>query len=132
MASFNKVILLGNLVADVEARTVGNEKTVADATIAVNDGFGENQEVSYIDMTLWERDAKFASQYLSKGAQVLVEGRLKQDRWQDKETGKTRSKIKLIVNRLVGMPKGTPTVQPVGVSGQVSTTGDAGLADLPF
>ena len=97
MASFNKVILLGNLVADVEARTVGNEKTVADATIAVNDGFGENQEVSYIDMTLWERDAKFASQYLSKGAQVLVEGRLKQDRWQDKETGKTRSKIKLIV-----------------------------------
>ena len=128
MASFNKVILLGNLVADVEARTVGNEKTVADPTIAVNDGFGENQEVSYIDMTLWERDAKFASQYLSKGAQVLVEGRLKQDRWQDKETGKTRSKIKLIVNRLVGMPKGTATAQPAAVS----VTNEPSLTDLPF
>ena len=103
MAMFNRVIIAGNLCRDVEVKELSGDKTVADITVAVNEGYGEKQTVSYVDVTLWNNDAKFAANYLSKGANVLVEGRIKQERWE--QEGKTRSKIKVIANKLVGLGK---------------------------
>ena len=103
MASFNRVILAGNLVRDPELRELGDDKVVADVPIAVNEGWGDKQTVSYVDLTLWNQSARFASQYLSKGSNVLVEGRLKQDRWET-EDGK-RSKHKVVVDILRSLDK---------------------------
>lgn len=103
MASFNRVILAGNLVRDPELRELGDDKVVADVPLAVNEGWGDKQTVSYVDLTLWNQSARFASQYLSKGSNVLVEGRLKQDRWETEE-GK-RSKHKVVVDILRSLDK---------------------------
>ena len=103
MASFNRVILAGNLVRDPELRELGDDKVVADVPIAVNEGWGDKQTVSYVDLTLWNQSARFAAQYLSKGSNVLVEGRLKQDRWET-EDGK-RSKHKVVVDILRSLDK---------------------------
>jgi single-strand DNA-binding protein len=69
----------------------------------VNEGWGDKQTVSYVDLTLWNQSARFAAQYLSKGSNVLVEGRLKQDRWET-EDGK-RSKHKVVVDILRSLDK---------------------------
>jgi|TARA_R100001082_G_C4300424_1_gene132165 single-strand DNA-binding protein len=103
MASFNRVILAGNLVRDPELRELGDDKVVADVPLAVNEGWGDKQTVSYVDLTLWNQSARFAAQYLSKGSNVLVEGRLKQDRWET-EDGK-RSKHKVVVDILRSLDK---------------------------
>ena len=79
---------------------------VADISIAVNESFkgkdGEKKEsVNFFDCTLFGRTAEVCAEYCHKGSTVLLDGRLKQDQWQDKETGKNRSKVKIIVERLV-------------------------------
>ena len=108
MAMYNRIIIAGNLCREVEVKELAGDKTVADITVAVNEGYGEKQTVSYVDVTLWNNDAKFAANYLTKGANVLVEGRIKQERWE--QEGKTRSKIKVIANKLVGLGKSSAPV----------------------
>lgn len=104
MASFNRVILVGNLCADVELRDVG-QNCVTDLRLAVNDRVKKDgewvDETTYIDVTFWNRTAEIAEEYLSKGSPVMIEGRLKQDTWQDRETGQNRSKHKIQGDRLV-------------------------------
>jgi len=101
MASFNKVILVGNVTRDVEVRYTPSGSAVADVGMAVNrTWFDKNanekkEEVTFIDVTLWGRAAEVAGEYLSKGKPVLIEGRLTLDTWEDKETGKKRSKLKV-------------------------------------
>ena len=103
MASFNRVILLGNLTRDIELRHLPSGMAVADVGLAVNDRRKNNNgewvnETSFIDVTLWGRTAEIASQYLSKGSPMLVEGRLKQDTWETE--GQKRSKIKVVCERM--------------------------------
>ena len=103
MASFNRVILLGNLTRDVELRHLQSGTAVADVGLAVNDRrkspSGEwIEETSFIDVTLWGRTAEVAAQYLSKGSPMLVEGRLKQETWE--KDGQKRSKVKVIGERM--------------------------------
>lgn len=103
MASFNRVVLMGNLTRDVEVRYLQSGTAVADITLAVNDRRKSNtgewiEETSFIDCTLWGRTAEVAGEYLSKGAPALVEGRLKQESWE--QEGQKRSKIKVIVEQL--------------------------------
>jgi len=105
MASFNRVILMGNLTRDVEIRHLQNGTAVADVGLAVNDrrknAAGEwIEETTFVDITFWGRTAEVAGQYLSKGSPVLVEGRLKQDSWEDKDTGQKRSKIKVVCEKM--------------------------------
>lgn len=100
MAAFNKVILVGNLTRDVELRTVGSQGTsVTDIGIAVSRSVGKGdqrkEETTFVDVTLWGRTAEIAEQYLGKGSPVLVEGRLTMDQWEDRETGKKRTKLKV-------------------------------------
>jgi single-strand DNA-binding protein len=103
MASFNRVILLGNLTRDVEVRYLQSGTAVADVGMAVNDRRkGQNgewiEETTFVDVTLWGRTAEVAGEYLSKGSPLLVEGRLKYDTWE--KDGQKRSKLSVVCERM--------------------------------
>jgi len=102
MANFNKVILAGNLTRDPELRYTPKGTAVARITLAVNRTWkGENgeskEEVSFVDVDIWGRQAEVISQYMKKGRPLLVEGRLKQDTWEDKNTKQKQSKLKVVL-----------------------------------
>lgn len=106
MASFNRVILIGNLTRDIDLRYIPSGTAVADIGLAVNDRRkGQNgewiDEVSFVDITAWGRTAEIASEYCAKGSSVMVEGKLKQESWEDRTTGEKRYKMKVICERLV-------------------------------
>jgi single-strand DNA-binding protein len=92
--SINQVILMGRLTRDPEQRTTTTGKTIASFSIAV-DRAGQEDQADFFDITAWEKLGDLAVQYLSKGRRVLVQGRLRQDSWDDKETGKKRSRIEV-------------------------------------
>jgi single-strand DNA-binding protein len=101
MANLNRVLLIGNLTRDPEVRYTPKGTAVADIGLAVNrivpseDG-ERREEVTFIDITLWGRQAEVAEQYLKKGRSVFIEGRLQLDSWDDKQTGQKRSKLKVV------------------------------------
>ncbi|PYL75725.1 MAG: single-stranded DNA-binding protein [Verrucomicrobia bacterium] len=112
MASFNKVILLGNLTRDPEVRYTPKGSAVADLGIAVNRQYtlenGEKrEEVTFVDVTFWGRTAEVAGEYLKKGRPVFIEGRLQLDTWDDKQSGQKRSKLKVIgeTMQMLGSPR---------------------------
>ncbi|HEY3395744.1 MAG TPA: single-stranded DNA-binding protein [Lacipirellulaceae bacterium] len=102
MASFNRVILVGNLTRDPELRYIPSGTAVSDIGLAVNDRIKRGdqwvEEPVFVDITLWGRTAEIANEYLSKGSPVLIEGRLKLDRWE--KDGQKHSKLKVIGERL--------------------------------
>ncbi len=102
MASFNKVILAGNLTRDPELRYTPKGTAIAQFTLALNRKWktetGEmKEEVSFIDVDAFGRQAEVIGQYLRKGKPFLVEGRLKQDTWEDKNTKQKQSKVKVVL-----------------------------------
>lgn len=104
MATINTVLCAGNLTRDPEMRALPSTSVVS-FTLAMNrkwtDKSGEKkEEVTFIDCEAWGKTAELVDQYCSKGKNVLVEGRLKQDTWDDKETGKRQSKIKIVADRV--------------------------------
>ncbi len=92
--SINQVILMGRLTRDPEQRTTTTGKTIASFSIAV-DRVGQDDQADFFDITAWEKLGDLAVQYLNKGRRVLVQGRLRQDSWDDKETGKKRSRVEV-------------------------------------
>ena len=105
MASFNRVILVGNLTRDVELRyTQQGGTAVTEIGLAVNDRVKRNDEwvdeTTFVDITLWGRTAEVANEYLSKGSPVLIEGRLKLDSWDDKNDGKKRYKLRVVGEKM--------------------------------
>jgi single-strand DNA-binding protein len=105
MASYNRVILVGNLTRDPELRYIANGTAVTDIGLAVNDrrknATGEwVDEATFVDVTLWGRTAETAGEYLSKGSPVMIEGRLKYDTWETND-GQKRSKLRVVGERLV-------------------------------
>ena len=101
--SYNKVLLMGNLTRDIETRTIApTGTTVANLGLAVNRRFrtkeGENrEETTFVDCEAFGRTAEVMAQYLRKGNPVFIEGRLKLDQWEDKQSGQNRSKLKVVV-----------------------------------
>lgn len=93
--SINQVILMGRLTRDPETRTTPSGKTITSFSLAV-DRFGQDDQADFFDVTAWEKLGELVSQYLSKGRRCLVQGRLRQDSWDDKETGKKRSKVEVV------------------------------------
>lgn len=93
--SINQVILMGRLTRDPEVRTTTTGKTITSFSIAVDRG-GQDDQADFFDVTAWEKLGELVSQYLSKGRRCLVQGRLRQDSWDDKETGKKRSKVEVV------------------------------------
>ena len=105
MAQLNKVFLMGNLTRDPELRRLANGTAVADLGLAMNRTYSgkdgeKREEVVFIDVTVWDRQAETCCQYLKKGKAVHVEGYLKMDSWDDKATGEKRSKIKVQADRV--------------------------------
>ena len=102
MASFNRVILVGNLTRDPELRYIPSGTAVSEIGLAVNDRVKRNDqwvdEATFVDVTLWGRTAEIANEYLSKGSPVLIEGRLKLDRWE--KDGQKHSKLRVVGERL--------------------------------
>jgi len=102
MASYNKVILLGNLTRDPELRYTPKGQAVAKLGLAVNRSYktdtGETkEEVTFIDVDSWGKQAELIGQYLKKGSPLFVEGRLRLDQWDDKNTGQKVSKLKVVM-----------------------------------
>ncbi|MCH2398825.1 MAG: single-stranded DNA-binding protein, partial [Pirellulales bacterium] len=103
MASFNRVILVGNITRDIELRYTPGGTAVTELGMAVNDR-RKNQtgewveETTFVDVTLWARTAEVASEYLGKGDSLLVEGRLKLDSWET--DGQKRSKLRVVGERM--------------------------------
>jgi single-strand DNA-binding protein len=102
MPSFNKVILAGNLVRDPELRYTPKGTAVAKIGLAINrqwkDESGQQkEEVTFVDVDAFGRQAEVVSQYLKKGRPILVEGRLKLDQWDDKQTNQKRSRLGVVL-----------------------------------
>jgi len=103
MASYNRVILVGNVTRDPELRYIPSGTAVTDVGLAMNEKWknanGEwVEEAVFVDVTLWGRQAEVAGEYLSKGSSVLIEGRLKLDQWE--QDGQKRSKLKVVGMRM--------------------------------
>jgi len=104
-ASFNSVVILGNVVRDPDVRFTPQGVQVADVSIALNHTWRDEsgtkrEEVTYVDCVFWSKLAEIAGKYLKKGSQVLISGRLHQDSWIDKQSGQTRRKIVVVVENL--------------------------------
>src|SRR5438309_7447934 len=126
MASFNKVILLGNLTRDPEVRYTPKGSAVCDLGLAVNrvytlDNGEKREEVTYIDVTLWSRLAEIAGEYLKKGRPVFIEGRLQLDTWDDKQSGQKRSKLR-VIGEMMQLLGG----RPPGAGGGAAEAGEGG------
>ncbi|MGC6464473.1 MAG: single-stranded DNA-binding protein [Akkermansiaceae bacterium] len=111
MASVNKVMLLGNLTRDPEIRYTPKGTAVTDLGMAINrvrtgDNGERIEEVTYVDVTLWGRQAELAGQYLGKGRPVFIEGRLQLDQWDDKQTGQKRSRLRVVGENMQFLPGG--------------------------
>jgi single-strand DNA-binding protein len=112
MASFNRVIIAGNLTRDPELRYTPKGTAVARITLAVNrtytagEGGEKKEEVSFVDVDVWGRQAEVISQYMKKGRPLLVEGRLKQDTWEDKNTKQKQSKLKVVLENFSFLDSG--------------------------
>ncbi len=126
MANFNKVILAGNLTRDPELRYTPKGMAIAKLGLAINRRWtneaGEQKEdVTFVDVDAFGRQAETIGQYLKKGRPILIEGRLKLDQWDDKQTGAKKSKLGVVVdsfqfldsgNRAEGIPNPPPSAAP--------------------
>ena len=113
MASFNKVILMGNLTRDPESRYTSKGTAIAKIGLAVNrvwrtETGEQKEEVTFVDVDAFGKQAETIGQYLKKGRPVLVEGRLKLDTWDDKQSGQKKSKLGVVLEtfQFVGSAQG--------------------------
>lgn len=103
MASYNKVILMGNLTRDPEMRVTPSELAIAKIGLAVNRQYrtrdGEKrEEVTFVDVDAFGKDAELISRYLKKGDPLMLEGRLNLNQWEDKD-GNKQSKLRVVLER---------------------------------
>lgn len=145
MASLNKVFLIGNLTRDPELRYTAGGIPVADLNLAVSQRFvsrtsGEQRnDVVFVNVTVWNKQAEACGEYLSKGSGIFVEGRLQLDSWEGKD-GQKRNRLRVVAQRVqfVGRPKGakagvtakqTDKVLPEGVP--ADNVEDIGTEEVP-
>jgi len=105
MSSLNKVFLMGNLTRDPELRQLPSGVCVCKMGLAVNRRYTtrdgqDREEVCFVDIEVWGRQAESSAKYLKKGSPALIEGRLKLDSWDDPETGRTRSRLLVQAERV--------------------------------
>lgn len=136
MASFNRVILVGNVTRDVELRYIPSGTAVVDIGLAVNDRRKDAagnwvDEPTFVDITIWGKQAEVVNEYCKKGSPLLVEGRLKLDTWE--KDGARHSKLRVIAERIQllssgggGVKKQNDTAPPSSDDGGMPT------GDIPF
>ena len=131
--AFNKVILMGNLTADPETRTTPNGQNVTSFSLAINrtwnNANGERQEeTSFINCIAWGKTGETIAKYVSKGRQLLVSGRLQQRTWQDKDTGKNRSAIDVVVEEFSFVSDGS---RGSASSGSAAPSSEPVIEEIP-
>ncbi|MBP5531041.1 MAG: single-stranded DNA-binding protein [Lentisphaeria bacterium] len=149
MASLNKVFLLGNLVRDPDLRGLPNGQSVCELRMAVSRRYtnGSGQEVEdtcFVDVVVWGKSAKNCKQYLAKGSQVMVEGRLQLDQWEDRNGGGMRSRLRVIAEQVQFMNRrssadgeGRPAYEDGGAApegrryGSAPASGAPGMPPMP-
>jgi single-strand DNA-binding protein len=112
MASFNKVILVGNLTRDPELRYTPKGMAIAKVGLAVNrvwtnEAGEKKEEVTFVDVDVFGRTAENVGQYMRKGSPILIEGRLRLDQWDDKQTGQKRSKLGVVAETVQFLGSGS-------------------------
>lgn len=105
MASYNKIILVGNLAADPEVRRLQSGTAVCTLRLAIDDSYQNRNgdkvdRAVFVDCDVWDKQAENCQRFLAKGRSVLIDGRLQMDSWQDRETGKNRSRLKVRADRV--------------------------------
>ena len=141
MASFNKVILVGNLTRDPELRYTPKGTAVARLGLAVNrqwktDTGEAREEVTFIDIDAFGRQAEVIGQYCKKGRPIMIEGRLKYEQWDDKQTNQKRSKLLVVLESFQflgdgnraggeGAPAGAPAARRPAASGEAPPPADS-------
>lgn len=125
MATLNKVFLIGNLTRDPEVRYLPSGKAVADIRMAINNKYklasGEDrEEVCFVNVVVWGKQAETCGQYLSKGSPLLVEGRLQYDEWE--KDGQKHNRLRVVADRtqFVGAPKRAEYSDAPALSGGAS------------
>ena len=113
---YSHTTILGRLVRDPELKYTAQGTEVCTISMAVDSGWGDKKKTSFFDVTIFGKRAETVNQYLNKGSLALVDGRLEQQRWEDKDSGQKRSKVVIIANDVKFMPKQTsgqePTIPP--------------------
>ena len=144
MASFNKVILVGNLTRDPELRYTPKGTAIAKIGVAVNrvwtnEAGEKKEEVTFVDVDVFGRTAENVGQYMRKGRPILIEGRLRLDQWDDKQTGQKRSKLTVIVETCQFLGGGKPDGErkprhptPVASSAPIAGDEPPESDDVPF
>jgi single-strand DNA-binding protein len=139
MANYNKVILIGNLTRDPQVRYTPKGTAVAEIGMAINSSYTDKatntrkEETTFVDVTLWGRLAELAAEYLVKGRQVMIEGRLKLDTWDDKESGQKRSKLQVVGEEMqfLGSREGGAGGQGGGAGGGARSSGGGAPSRRP-
>ena len=139
MVQFNQVIAVGNIVADPEVRQTRGGTAVCNIRLAVNERFKTNGEVKnntiFIDVTTFGTTAENVGNYCKKGSQIMVIGKLSEDKWTDKETGKERKVVKINALNVQFMPTGNKaasTTTPAQETEEAPAAAGGGEDDLPF
>ncbi|NUQ35075.1 MAG: single-stranded DNA-binding protein [Planctomycetaceae bacterium] len=128
--SFNRVVIMGNITRDIELRTIPNGTRVTDIGVAVNERIKKGEQwvddVTFVDVTIWGKTAELVERFGGKGKTILVEGRLRMDKWVDKTSGQNRSKLKVVADAVTfvdGAGKG---------GGGGARQADQGSDDMPY
>lgn len=137
MPNYNKVILVGHVTRDIELRYSSNGKAVAGFGVAVNhkwksEAGDSKEEVCFVDISAFGKQAEVIAQYFKKGQAILVEGRLKTDEWEDKQTHQKRSKLKVVLESFSFMGGRDDAVQPDAKVEPQADAKDDDDAEIPF
>jgi single-strand DNA-binding protein len=153
MAYLNKVFLIGNLTRDPELRTTPKGTAICQFGIAVNRQFKDDSgatrdETTFVDIEAWGKQGELVAKYLNRGSLAMVEGRLKLDQWEDKQSGQKRSKLKVVLDNVQflnsrGSGGGGGGPAPAGEEGPAGPAGgfkkpapapapEGGDEDVPF
>lgn len=130
----NQVILMGRLTRDPEMRTTTSGKNVCSFGLAV-DRQGQEGQADFFDVIAWEKTGELVNQYLSKGRRCLIQGRLRQDSWEDKDTGKKRNRVEVVafdVTFLDGPSDGNSSNQSNNNNSQEKTSPVDDITDDPI
>lgn len=137
MASYNKVILAGNLTRDPEVRVTPKGTSICQFGLAINRKFklesGESRdEVTFVDCEAWGKTGELVGKYLNKGRGALVEGRLKLDEWEDKTSGQKRQRLKVVVEQVQFLGSGQEEKRQAPAAASDKAGGDVSEDSIPF
>lgn len=136
MANFNKVILIGNLTRDPELRYTPKGTAIAKLGLAVNrrwtgEGGDQREETTFVDVDAFGKQAETLGQYMKKGRPILIEGRLRLDSWEDKNTGQKRSKLGVVMEGFQFLGQGGTEGGPGGAPSRASSGASSSMNDAP-